>query len=256
MFLSSKLATAVINAFEKGNDALAVSAFNHILNQRDEDDNAVALIYDLLGFCPKEPSSELVDFFDDLDDVLANAYSPSQGLGEGIRTEASEHRAAMTLKRLGCTRSWHLVLWRINTKWRSTEHFPHLNEIHAWSPPLDEFYRFSAQAGRWKARHSDFEAALSVYLRTGAMTICPFRHVDEVRINPLIHTLNTSEKNDQLTSDKLRVILEIYRRCAGLHYPDDFTFLHMLTEKHGLDKRVALQLEAVREDFLLYDLGL
>ncbi|AYG48430.1 hypothetical protein DV532_29780 (plasmid) [Pseudomonas sp. Leaf58] len=256
MFLPPKIATAVIDAFAKGDSALPLSIFTHLVDQCAEDERAVACIFDFLGFIPEHPEQPLVDFFQGLDDLLANTYCPIGGIDEALRTEASEHQAARVLEALACPRSRELAIWRINTKWRGTEHFAHLDTVLGWRPTPREFSHFAANAGRWKARASDFSAALAVYLQTEAMTACPFPHVDEVRLEPLVAALNDFEKRDLLTTGKLRMILEVYRRGARIQGMDNFTFMNLLVEKHGLDKRVALQLEELHEDFLIFDLGL
>lgn len=256
MFLSPKLATAVIDAFAKGDSALPLSIFTHLVDQCAENDQAVACIFDLLGFMPKLPDQPLLEFFQGLDDLLANAYCATRGIEESLRTEASEHQAVKVLQALECPRSRELAIWRINTKWRGTEHFAHLDAVLCWRPTPREYLLFAANAGRWKARPSDFSAALAVYLQTDEMTVCPFPHVDEVRLEPLVAALNDFEQRDLLTTGKLRMILEVYRRGARIQGMDNFTFINLLVEKHCLDKRVALQLEELHEDFLIYDLGL
>jgi hypothetical protein len=187
---------------------------------------------------------------------MANAYSQKEGIGVALRSEESEHNAVRKLKLLMCPRSSELALWRINSKWRHEEHFAHLKEIFGWVPTPRQFSAFASASGRWKEKHSDFAAALTVYLRDEKMTTCPFHYVDEVRIETLIGVLNASGRDDQLSTVKLRVILDVYRKSAKIFCPDDFSFINMLIENHKLDKQVALKMEELWEDFLAHDLGL
>lgn len=258
MYWSKMLAKAVIEALSKGDYESTVSALGHMLEQRTEDDQAVATIFDLLGFAESGlgDMAPLAEFLDGQDDVLANAYVATSGLSEALRTESTEYRSAQLLKEMGCPRSSDLAIWRINTKWHPTEHFARLREELGWRPDPSAFAEFAAAAGRWKARPSDFCAALSLYLQTDEMIRCPFPYVDAARVDPLVATLNAIEKTDRLSASKLRIILEIYRRGAGVYYPDNFAFVNMLVENHGLERAVGLLLNDLHEDFLLFDLGL
>jgi hypothetical protein len=62
MFLSKNLATAAIDSLAKGDTALPISAFKYMLDQRSEDENAIAMIFDLTGFIQGIPDKPLMVF--------------------------------------------------------------------------------------------------------------------------------------------------------------------------------------------------
>ena len=255
MPLTTPFADAVIGVLHKGDERQTVSSLTHVLDGQMDDANAVAMLLDLIGFIPSV-GSVLTDFFHDLDDHLVSGYRATAGYTGQYRSEESEHQAARNLALLGCPQCSDLAIWRINSKWRDTEHFPYLLASIGWKPSKRQLYRFSRNSGHWKSSHSDFSAALAAYLRCAESVENPFLIIDEVKLPTLIRVLNTMHIEDTLPAERLKSLFDLYRTSNEMTSLDDVAFLTQLIGKHGLEKYVALRLDDLVEDFFLRDIGL
>lgn len=255
MSLAQNVAEGAAKALANNDQTAALSMLQYLMDLRGEEDTASTII-DLVGFLSAPPSTEITEFFVEIDEILANSLDDLVGYQGQGRTEAVEHRIVTNFKLMGCRRCEEIAFARVSACWQGLQHFPHLRSVLGFTPSERFIRQFAQRAVNWRATCSDFEAVLGYYLLNDEVTECPFTSFSVEREVPLIAVLNSLQAQDRLPTYKVRHLLGLCRK----HYPppawDDFHFITMLIDVKGLDKMVALSLTEMRDDVLINDLGL
>ena len=248
-----KLSSHLVKALQESNLDLGLTLFQHLFELRGAE-LTPALIIDHLGVLEMAPEagSPMADFFQSVDQAIANAYHALEPRRVGNLPADVQIRSVLHFKAMGCNACQDIAFARVETgKW-GVDHFKEL-EAQVGAPNSWSFVtKMAVSSASWRGLRSDFVAVLGHYLSGTASN--PFRLIDPERVEAVVSTLNTFHNRGQDDVEKQSAMLALCRH-AHRKMSDSLYITEMLDNQ--LYRQILLNAQPeLRDSVFGIDLGL
>lgn len=248
-----KISAHLVKALQAPDLESGLALFEHLFNLRG-DELTPALIIDHLGVLQDAPGpdSPMAEFFQSVDQALANAYhalEPRRVGGLGVDVQI---RSVLHFKAMGCEASGDIAFSRVETGAWGADHFKELVAVVGEPSSWDFVSKMAERGGSWRGLRSDFVAVLGLYMAGRVEN--PFRLISPERVEAVADALSTMHSRGQ--GDRAREA-EILGLCR--HACRDMSDSQYITEL--LDNQMPRQIlmhahPELREKVFGLDLGL
>lgn len=208
-----RLSSHLVKALQDSNLEIGLAIFQHLFDLRGAE-LTPALIIDHLGVlkCAPETDSPIAQFFQSVDQALANAYHALEPRRIGQLGHDVQIRSVLHFKAMGCPACQDIAFSRVETGPWGLDHFKELQAVVGKPNSWDFVAKMAASGASWRGLRSDFVAVLGLYMAGNVKN--PFRVLSPERIEAVAITLNTLHDRGQNDVERQGVILGLCRRAC------------------------------------------
>jgi len=248
-----KLSAHLSKALASGDLDLGYTLFEHLFNLR-ESELTPALIIDHLGVLEHAPvkGSKLCEFFQSIDEPLANAYHALEPRRIGGLDLIAQLRSVLHFTTMGCQACQDIAYSRVETGGWGLDHFKKLQDLVGQPNSLDFVTKMADSGASWRGLRSDFVAVLGLYM-SGTIEN-PFTVISEERIEAVVSVLNELSDRGQNDIERQTAMLALCRR-ANRAMSDTQYIAYMLDSQ--LKRQILMHAHPeLRDNVFGMDLGL